>query len=99
MKQEYKYSTIARETAEKYKYSTETALNTSIRLQWKLRSGIQVSDCNGNCGAEYKYQIATETAERNTSKQVSAKETALRNVYKYSRINFIFYFILFYFIF
>ena len=35
---------------------------------------------------EYKYQIATETAERNTSKQVSAKETALRNVYKYSRI-------------
>ena len=54
MKQEYKYSTIARETAEKYKYSnfaTETAF-------------------------EYKYQIATETAERNTSKQVSAKETA-----------------------
>jgi len=54
MKQEYKYLTIARETAEKYKYSnfaTETAF-------------------------EYKYQIATETAERNTSKQVSAKETA-----------------------
>ena len=46
MKQEYKYSTIARETAEKYKYpnfATETALNTSIRLQWKLWSGIQVS--------------------------------------------------------
>ena len=63
MKQEYKYSTIARETAEKYKYSnfaTETAF-------------------------EYKYQIATETAERNTSKQVSAKETAPRNVYDYSR--------------
>ena len=42
----YKYSTIARETAEKYKYpnfAMETALNTSIRLQWKLRSGIQVS--------------------------------------------------------
>ena len=77
MKQEYKYSTITRETVEKYKYSnfaTETAF-------------------------EYKYQIATETAEQNTSKQVSAKETALRNVYKYSRINFIFYFILFYFIF
>jgi len=35
---------------------------------------------------EYKYQTATETAERNTSKQVSAKETALRNVYNYSRI-------------
>jgi len=27
-----------------------------------------------------------ETTERNTSKQVSAKETALQNVYKYSRI-------------
>jgi len=39
---------------------------------------------------EYKYQIATETAERNTSKQVSAKETALRNVYNYSR-NFFFF--------
>ena len=63
MKQEYKYSTIARETAEKYKYSnfaTETAF-------------------------EYKYQIATETAERNTSKQVSAKKTASRNMYDYSR--------------
>ena len=40
--------------------------------------------CNGDC-LEYKYQIATETAERNTSKQVSAKETAPRNVYDYSR--------------
>ena len=68
MKQEYKYSTIARETAEKYKYpsfATETAF-------------------------EYKYQVATETVEQNTSKQVSAKETALRNVYNYSRINFFF---------
>jgi len=66
MMQEYKYSTIVRETAEQYKYpsfATETAF-------------------------EYKYQIATETVERNTSKQVSAKETALRNVYNYSRINF-----------
>jgi len=27
--------------------------------------------------SEYKYQIAMETAEWNTSKQVSAKETAL----------------------
>jgi len=59
MKQEYKYSMIARETAEKYKYPsfvTETAFeykyqiatetvewNTSIRLQQKLWSGIQVS--------------------------------------------------------
>ena len=70
MKQEYKYSTIARETAEKYKYpnfATETAF-------------------------EYKYQIATETAERNTSKQVSTKETALRNVYDYSRKKFFFFF-------
>jgi len=68
MKQEYKYSTIARETAEKYKYpsfATETAF-------------------------EYKYQVATETVEQNTSKQVSAKETALRNVYNYSRIKFFF---------
>ena len=69
MKQEYKYSTITRETMEKYKYlsfATETAF-------------------------EYKYQIATETVEQNTSKQVSAKKTALQNVHKYSRINFIFF--------
>jgi len=46
---------------------------------------------------EYKYQIATETVERNTSKQVSAKETALRNVYKYSRIIDFFYFFIFIF--
>ena len=64
MKQEYKYSTIARENC----------------------GGVQVSKlCNGDC-LEYKYQIATETVERNTSKQVSAKQTALWNVYKYSRI-------------
>ena len=70
MKQEYKYLTIARETAEKYKYpnfATETAF-------------------------EYKYQIATETAEQNTSKQVSAKETALQNVYNYLRIKIFFFF-------
>jgi len=47
--------------------------------------------CNGDC-LEYKYQIATETAEQNTSKQVSAKETALWNVYKYSRIISFFFF-------
>jgi len=41
---------------------------------------------------EYKYQIATETVEQNTSKQVSAKETALWNMYKYSRIIFFFFF-------
>jgi len=33
-----------------------------------------------------------ETAEQNTSKQVSAEETALRNVYNYSRIKFFFFF-------
>ena len=32
-----------------------------------------------------------ETAERNTSKRVSAKETALQHVYKYSRIIFFFF--------
>jgi len=68
-----------------------------------VEARIQVlDDCKGNCGEvqvsklcngdylEYKYQIATETAEWNTSKQVSAKETALWNVYDYSRINFFF---------
>jgi len=42
---------------------------------------------------EYKYQIATETAEQNTSKQVSAKETALQNMYDYSRKIFFFFFL------
>jgi len=32
--------------------------------------------------SKYKYQIAMETAEQNTGKQFSAKETALQNVYK-----------------
>jgi len=42
---------------------------------------------------EYKYQITMETTERNTSKQVSTKETALWNVHKYSRIiDFFFFF-------
>jgi len=41
--------------------------------------------------SEYKYLIAMETAEQNTSKQVSAKKTALWNVYKYSKI-FLFFF-------
>jgi len=70
MKQEYKYGTTTKETAEEYKYAsfaTETA-------------------------SEYKYQIAMETVEWNTSKQFSAKETALRNVYKYSSIFFFFFF-------
>jgi len=34
--------------------------------------------------SEYKYQIVMETAEQNTSKQVSAKETALQNTSKHS---------------
>ena len=37
--------------------------------------------------------MATETAEQNTSKQVSAKETVLRNMYKYSRKDFFFFFL------
>jgi len=41
---------------------------------------------------EYKYQIAMETAKQNTSKQVNAKGTAPRNVYKYSRRFFFFFF-------
>jgi len=70
MMQEYKYSTIARETAEQYKYPS-FAMETAF---------------------EYKYQITRETAEWNTSKQVSTKETALWNMYKYSKINFFFFF-------
>ena len=45
--------------------------NTSVRiLQWRLL-------------LKYKYQIAMETVEQNTSKQISVKETALQNIYKY----------------
>jgi len=39
--------------------------------------------------SKYKYQIAMETAEWNTSKQVSVKETVLWIVYKY--LNFFFF--------
>ena len=56
--------------------------------------GIQVPNFATETAFEYKYQMATETAERNTSKRVSAKETALRNVYKYSRKDFFFFFFL-----
>jgi len=82
MKQEYKYSTIARETAEKYKYPSFT-METAFEYKYQIAT---------ETAFEYKYQIATETAEQNTSKQVSAKETALQNVYNYSRINFFFFF-------
>ena len=64
IKQEYKYWTTARKTAEKYKYTSFVMETTS----------------------EYKYQITMETVEWNTSKQISAKETALRDVYKYSSL-------------
>jgi len=46
---------------------------------------------------EYKYQIAMETAEWNTSKQISAKETALQNVYKEGLIIIIIIIIFFFF--
>jgi len=42
--------------------------------------------------SEYKYQITTETAKRNTSKQFSAKETALQNIYKDSLLLLLFLF-------
>jgi len=74
IKQEYKYWTTTRETAEEYKYAS-FAMETA---------------------SEYKYQIATETVEQNTSKQISAKETALQNVHKYSLLLLL---LLFHFIF
>jgi len=45
IKQEYKYWTTAKETAEEYKYTS---------FATKTASEIQVSDYNGNCRAEYK---------------------------------------------
>jgi len=45
MKQEYKYWMTTRKTAEEYKYASFTM---------KTAFEIQVSDCNGNYGAEYK---------------------------------------------
>ena len=45
--------------------------------------------------SEYKYWITTETAERNTSKQFSAKETALQNVYKDSLLLLLLLFLFF----
>ena len=77
MKQEYKYSTIARETAEKYKYSN-FAMETAFEYKYQIAT--ETAERNTS-----KQVSAKETAERNTSKQVSAKETAPRNVYDYSR--------------
>ena len=67
----------------KYKYST-IARETAEKYKYPSFAT--------ETAFEYKYQIATETAEQNTSKQVSAKETALRNMYNYSRIKFFFFF-------
>ena len=76
----------------------DEANTNSQRPQGKTAEKYKYPDLATETAFEYKYQIAMETAERNTSKQFSAKETVLRNVYKYSRINFIlFYFILFFF--
>jgi len=65
---------------------------SSRQPQEKLRGNTSTQILQWRLLFEYKYQMATETAERNTSKQVSAKETALRNVYKYSRKDFFFFF-------
>jgi len=69
-------------TVEKYKY-LDLAMETAF--EYKYRIAMETA-------FEYKYRIATETAEQNTSKQFSTKETALRNVYKYSRIIGFFFF-------
>jgi len=67
---------------EKYKYWTTTREN--CRTEYKCTSfAIETT-------SEYKYQIAMETVEQNTSKQVSTKKTALQNVYKYSKSFFFF---------
>jgi len=50
----------------------------------KLRRNTSMQVLQRRLLLKYKYQIVMETAEWNTSKQISAKETALRNVYKYS---------------
>jgi len=62
----------------------------ALRRRWSTEEGERR---NGEEGASEEDK-ATETAERNTCKQVSAKETALRNVYKNSRkeIFFLFFF-------
>jgi len=67
---------------QEYKYWTTTRETTE---KYKY------SSFTTETASKYKYRIATETAEQNTSKQVSAKETALQNVYKYSRIFFSFF--------
>jgi len=70
-------------------------INDEARIQvlddckGELQNGIQVHEFFATeTASEYKYQIATEIGKQNTSEQVSAKETALRNVYKYSILFF-----------
>ena len=47
---------------------------SSRRPQEKLRRNTSTQILQRRLLFEYKYQMATETAEQNTSKQVSAKE-------------------------
>ena len=47
---------------------------SSRRPQEKLRRNTSTQILQRRLLFEYKYQMATETVERNTSKQVSAKE-------------------------
>ena len=68
---------------QEYKYWTTTRETTE---KYKY------SSFTTETASKYKYRIATETVEQNTSKQVSAKETVLRNMYKYSRKDFFFFF-------
>jgi len=75
----------------------DEANTNSQRLQGKTAEKYKYPDLATETAFEYKYQIAMETAERNTSKQFSAKETVLRNVYKYSRIIGFFFFFFFFF--
>jgi len=70
--------------------------NTSNRqLQGKIAEKYKYPSFATETASEYKYQMVTETVEWNTSKQFSAKETALRNVYQYSRIIVFFFFFFF----
>jgi len=47
------------------------------RLQERAMEKYKCMSFVTEIASKYKYQIAMETAERNISKQVSAKETAL----------------------
>jgi len=69
-------------------------INDEARIQVldNYKRGLEKYKCVSfatETASEYKYQIAIETVEQNTSKQVSAKETALQNVCKYSNFFFL----------